>query len=98
MASLSEEKAINLNPGDDIWVSGYCGPKCGTFQMVWPIRKRVLIEFHGEPEIVSLADCFMIASDCYFNAAAKEQSQASEHMRRSGEYFAKAVELQKENH
>lgn len=96
---MSEEtNNASFNPipeiGADVWVNSYCGPKCGKFQAIWPLKKKVLIEFHGEPEIVSLADCFLLARDCYFAAAVKKQASASEAIKQSGEYFAKAAELQ----
>lgn len=81
---------FNPNPGEDIWVNQHWGPKCGTFQMVWPDKKKVLIEFHGSPELVDLDQCFVDDRECYAAAASKKQREAMEAMKQASEYSAKA--------
>ena len=81
---------FNPNPGDDIWVNSFYGPKCGVFQLVWPEKKKVLIDFHGEPELVALDECFVSERDCYSAAEAKKQREAMAAMKAASEYSAKA--------
>ena len=80
---------FNPNPGEEIWVSSFYGPKQGVFQMVWPEKKKVLFELNGSPEFVELDDCFVLERDCYAAAAAKQRDAMSA-LKQAGEYSAKA--------
>jgi hypothetical protein len=88
---------FNPNPDDDIWINCHWGPKQGVFKLIWPEKKKVLVEFHGNPELVDADMCFIEARDCYAAAAAKKQTEAMEAMKAASQYSAKAmgIELEK---
>jgi len=86
---------FNPNPDDDIWIADHWGPKQGVFKLIWPEKKKVLVEFHGTPELIDEDKCFMEAKDCYAAAAAKKQAEAIAALKVASQYSVKAsgVEL-----
>ena len=78
---------FNPNEGDDIWIDDFRGPRCGVFKMVWPAKKKVLVEFHGEPELINLEKCFVSRSECYSKAASRKNLEAMELLRCAAEYM-----------
>jgi len=78
-------------PGTDVWVDGFQGPRCAVFQRGWPDKNKVLVEFHGSPEIVSGDNVFADKSACYTFAAQRLADEAMGKLRASTEYHAVAA-------
>ena len=85
---------FNPEVGDEIWVIGYCGPKSAIFHSIWPAKRKVVVEFHGTPEVVSLDDCFTTRAACLREAAVRETKKAVQFLMQAEQYneAVKAIE------
>ena len=84
---------LTVEPGDDVWVLTYYGPKCAKFVSQWPVCDKALVEYeNNSPELVSLKTVYMTETECYVAAALRKQFEAMAALKMSTEYSAKADE------
>jgi hypothetical protein len=93
--SSGTQETSEFKPGQEVWVIAWDGPQKASFVKEYRRAKKALIESGEIPQLVEMANVFADRTDCYRQAAAKENDAAMTAMKRSLEYLQRATEPEK---
>lgn len=75
----------------EVWHLHFYGPRQCVHLKDFPNAKKVLIEFHGEPELVAMHEVFNTASECYQIAASKKMLEGMACIEQASKWLAESV-------
>lgn len=75
----------------DVWHLHFYGPRQCVHLKDFPDAKKVLIEYHGVPEILEAASVFQDKRECYQAAAAKKMDEGMACIQQANQWLAESV-------
>lgn len=86
------EALRDIPNNSNVWVYDYRGPRCCTLDQRYEngSTPKVLLLFHGEPELHNAADIYLTKAACYRAAAQRKQKEAFDAMKLATEWLTLA--------